>query len=110
MKTVEYLRIYPNSFCICIYLKVWVGHTFRDLLKKRLLDFFELRSLNDIEDLFNLSQEHHLIGEEAQRIKTCYTKYVWHIYRHANYLLLAAGFGPELEQTTDHLHRKQQIS
>lgn len=52
-----------------VYLKVWISHTFRDLFEQRLLDFFELRWLNDIQDLLNLTQEHHLIREEMQNMK-----------------------------------------
>lgn len=49
------------------YLKVWIGHTSRDLFEQWLLDFLELRGLNDIQNLLDFTQEHHLIvGEETQ--------------------------------------------
>lgn len=43
------------------YLKVRIGHTSRDLLEERLLDFLELRRLDDVEDLLDFTQEHDLI-------------------------------------------------
>lgn len=54
------------SVYLChVYLKVWIGHTFRDLFEQRLLDFLELRWLNDIQNLLDLTQKHHLIREET---------------------------------------------
>lgn len=50
-----------------VYLKMWIVHTFRDLLKERFLDFLELRRLDDVENLFNFPQEHDLmIGKEVR--------------------------------------------
>lgn len=47
---------------------MWIGYTFRDLLEQRLLDLFELGWFDDIQNLFNFAQEHHLIGQEVQNI------------------------------------------
>lgn len=51
----------PVLLVSVVYLKVWVGHTFRDLSEQGLLDFLELCRLNDIQNLFNFTQEHHLL-------------------------------------------------
>lgn len=52
-----------------VYLKVGIGHTFGDLFEQRLLNFLELRGLDDIQNLLNLTQKHHLIGQKAHNIK-----------------------------------------
>lgn len=49
------------------HLKVWIGHTSGDLFEQRLLDFLKLCWLNDIQNLLDFTQKHHLIvREEAQ--------------------------------------------
>lgn len=63
------------------YLEVWAGHTFSKLSEERLLDFDELRRLNDVQDLLQLVQEHHLL----------WTVSLW----------------PELQETHDHLKIRQ---
>lgn len=59
------------------YLEVRAGHTFGKLSEEWLLDFDELRWLNNVQDLLQLIQEHHLLR----------TVSLW----------------PELQQTHDHL-------
>lgn len=50
-----------------VYLKMWIAHTFRDLLKQRFLDFLELCRLDYVENLLNFAQEHDLmISKEMQ--------------------------------------------
>lgn len=39
---------------------MWVGHTFTDLLKQRLLDLFELCRFDDVQNLLEFTQKHHL--------------------------------------------------
>lgn len=51
----------------CEYLKMWTAHTFRDLLKQRLLDFLELRRLDDVENLLDFPQEHDLTISREMR-------------------------------------------
>ncbi len=58
-----------SEICLCLYLKMWIGHTSRDLFKQRLLDFFELRRLNDVQNLLDLTQKHHLLREKSQNRK-----------------------------------------
>lgn len=49
------------------YLKMWIAHTFRNLLKQRFLDFLELRWLDNVENLLDFPQEHDLvISKEMQ--------------------------------------------
>lgn len=48
---------------------MWVSHTSRDLPEQRLLDFLELCWLNDIQNLLNFTQEHHLIEPKMEIIK-----------------------------------------
>lgn len=67
-------------FCVS-YLEVWAGHTFSELSEERLLDFDELRRLNDVQDLLQLVQEHHLLR----------TVSLW----------------PELQETHYHLKRRR---
>ena len=43
-----------------LYLKVWTGDALGDLLEERLLDLDELSGLDHVEDLLDLTQEHHL--------------------------------------------------
>lgn len=45
------------------YLEVRFGHTYRDLFEQRLLDFLEMRRLDDVQDLFDFAQEHQLETE-----------------------------------------------
>lgn len=53
-----------------VYLKMWIAHTFRDLLKQRFLDFLELCRLDDVENLLNFPQEHDLmISKEMQEMQ-----------------------------------------
>lgn len=53
-----------------VYLKMWIAHTFRDLLKQRFLDFLELCRLDDVENLLNFPQEHDLmISKETQEVE-----------------------------------------
>lgn len=50
-----------------VYLKVWIGHTFRDLFEQWLLDFLELCWLNNIQNLLDFTQEHHLMIMENKQ-------------------------------------------
>lgn len=50
----------PVQFVSFMYLEVWFGHTYGDLLEQGLLDLFKVRRLNDIQDLFDFTQEHQL--------------------------------------------------
>lgn len=52
-------------------LEVRIGHTSRNLFEQWLLDFLELRRLNDIQNLLHFTQEHHLIGWDVQSVKQC---------------------------------------
>lgn len=104
------------------YLKVWIGHTSGDLFEQRLLDFNELRWFNDVQNLLNFPKKHHLNlylknlkREPVQRRKQTVVREkimtadgctVGEVYVQI-YLFLAAGFGPELQQTTDDLHGRQ---
>lgn len=57
-----------------VYLKMWIAHTFRDLLKQRFLDFLELCRLDDVENLLNFPQEHDLMISTAVkrgRVRSC---------------------------------------
>ena len=53
-----------------LYLKVWTGDALGDLLEERLLDLDELSGLDHVEDLLDLTQEHHL--KIAQSYPLCY--------------------------------------
>ena len=44
-------------------LEVWAGDALGDLFEQRLLDLHKLSRLDDVEDFFDLSQEHHLGGK-----------------------------------------------
>ena len=43
------------------YLEVGISHTSGDLLEQGLLDLLELRGLDDVQDLLDLPQVHHLV-------------------------------------------------
>ena len=49
------------EFDLCIHLKVWTGDTLGNLLEQWFLDFDELRRLDHIQNLLDLTQEHHLV-------------------------------------------------
>lgn len=63
-----------------VYLEVWTGHTLGQLSEQWLHDLDELRGLDDVQDLLQLVEEHHLFG--------------------------AVGLRPELQQAHDHLRVK----
>ena len=44
------------------YLEMWAGHTLGQLSEEWLLDLDKLGRLNDIQDLLQLIEEHHLLG------------------------------------------------
>ena len=46
---------------------MWAGHTLGELSEERLLDFDELRGLDDVQDLLQLVQEHHLLWTVSLR-------------------------------------------
>ena len=48
------------SRLLSTYLKVRAGDTLCNLLKKWFLDFHKLRWLDHVQNLLNLTQEHHL--------------------------------------------------
>lgn len=52
---------------LCFYLEMRAGDTGCDLFEERLLDADELRRLDHIQDLLNLSQEHHLKTHQNTR-------------------------------------------
>lgn len=94
------------------YLKMWIAHTFRNLLKQRFLDFLELRWLDNVENLLDFPQEHDLvISKEMQETEWGAAR--WRrqptAYLQTDYLFLTAGFRPKLKKPTDHLHRWQEV-
>lgn len=74
-------------------LKVWAGHTSGDLFEEGLLDLDKLCGLNDVQDLLQLPQEHHLQGGSTRvserAVKGGGVK--------EPHLFLTAGFWPELQ-------------
>lgn len=44
-------------------LEVWAGDTSGDLFEEGLLDLDKLRGLNNVQDLLQLPQKHHLRGD-----------------------------------------------
>lgn len=47
---------------VCTHLEVWAGHTLWQLLEEGPLHFRKLLRMDDVQDLFHLSQIHHLLG------------------------------------------------
>lgn len=48
-----------------VYLEVRAGDASGDLLEERLLDANELRRLDHVQDLLDLSEEHHLETQQS---------------------------------------------
>ena len=92
-----------------LYLKVWTGDALGDLLEERLLDLDELSGLDHVEDLLDLTQEHHLKNAELF-IMLCSlptTRWDWVGFSSPlTHLLLGASLWPELEQPLDDLLRQ----
>ena len=95
---------------------MWTGDTLGNLLEQWFLDFDELRRFDHIQNLLDLTQEHHLVRKI--RIHTVLLQV--QLYRQIQiqtetvnvdqYLLLRARLGPELQQSLDHLGIKRAIN
>ena len=66
-----------------LYLEVGAGDALGQLSEQRLHDLDELRGLDDVQDLLQLIEEHHLLG--------------------------TVGLGPVLEQSSHSLQRNQSL-
>ena len=69
--TLEYRVVFKGRHDLLsgVYLEVGIGYTLGDLFKKRLLDLFKLRGLNNVQDLLDLTQEHDLVRKHTHNHK-----------------------------------------